>query len=458
VYSYTNLEIRLAFSEIKFLYWANNQSHKISAMKKAIILALFFAFALSWSSFSQENFEKGFIITLKGDTAQGLIDFQKWSVNPSNITFKKTGNNEKISYTPLDISGFGVAGEIYKSAMVEAEKSPYLTNDLNFDAGLKLDMDTVFLYAIVEGKKGLYHYQMPNGRDNFYISSGNAYSLLVQKTYLRNVKKADNPGVNYADTYIKTENKTYLGQLAEYMNDCSSIPARLNSVEYTQTALYKLFQIYQKDCAQGLNVKKTRSMTTQFGAMAGVSLNSLKWGYNSVFDYSRTDYNFHPGIAAGLFLDALFRGNNGKWSLHNELLFAPYKVTGEYRQYINEERNTITTTEIEAAYIRMNNMIRFRYPVGDFSVFVNAGVSNAISMKNSTYFKREITYFVTHETEEGDALASTDKYELGFNVGLGLGYKNWTLDARWEQGDGMSTLALLKSTTKRIYFLVGYRF
>jgi hypothetical protein len=69
-------------------------------MKYQNKLLLFF-FLLPFFSLAQTNYKPGYVVTLKGDTLRGFIDYKEWIKNPKYISFKNTpGNREVESFSP----------------------------------------------------------------------------------------------------------------------------------------------------------------------------------------------------------------------------------------------------------------------------------------------------------------------------------------------------------------------
>lgn len=121
-----------------------------------------------------------------------------------------------------------------------------------------------------------------------------------------------------------------------------------------------------------------------------------------------------------MFLDLILARNQGKWSLYNELLFTTYKNQGYHERFENERYYGITTTEIGNSYLKLNNLIRFKYPVGKLFLFLNGGMSNGLSFSEINYKRRELKFYSTERVVEEPALASTRKYEQGLLLGTGL--------------------------------------
>lgn len=400
-------------------------------------------------SFTQENYIPGYIIKHNKDTIYGLIDYRNWEKNPNSVEFKTGIENKSTSFKPTDITEFGVQDEIYLSGIIKTEVTKLKIDELENDPQLKLKVDTTFLQTLIRGKKELYYYKNKDGRENFYIKQGSAFELLVYKKYLK-LQDGNN---------IIAENKQYQGQLGLYLNDCSTLHSRLKNTSYKENSLYSLFQYYNQCSPSDISFqKKPKNISTEIGVLAGTSLTSLKFsGIN--FEYLiNADYNSSINLASGLFFDLVLPRNQGKWSIYNELLFSTYNVTGRYEDYENENQYSTTTTEIGYSYLKINNFVRFKYPVGPLFLYINGGMSNGFAISEKNYKKIESKFYSTEKVVEESALNETRKYEQGFILGTGVKFKNYCFEIRAETGNGMSVYNALNSKTKRYYFLLGYRF
>ena len=407
------------------------------------LIFLAFCTLSTLSSFCQENHLPGYVIDLKGDTITGTIDYRNWAKNPQDIYFVNSTYDQTNIYTPIDISGFSVREEIYVSAIVDIEVSPRKTNELNSNSELEIQSDTAFLQTIIQGEKSLY-YNNSSGNKNLYIKNSTGFELLVYKNYL-------------AENAVK-ENKKFIGQLSLYLYDCPSIQSKLKQLKYSKESLENLFLFYY-DCTQARIEfhKKTEKVSTETGVLAVMSLTSLGFSSES-FDYLvKAGYAQSINFTMGLFFDIILPRNQRKWSIYNELIFTSYTVKGSYNDFVNEERYTITYTELGYSYLKMNNMVRLKYPVGGFFIYLNAGISNGFAISETNYRRDEIKLYSIENIEEGKALNETRKYEQGYILGLGTKIKKYSFEIRYEKGNGMSEYVTLSSPTKRYYFLLGFR-
>jgi hypothetical protein len=403
---------------------------------------------LAETSVGQENFLPGFLVSLKGDTIKGLVDYRNWDRNPEKISFKETAAGITSEYYPLQIKSFVVLDESYESAVVQTETSSDDTKFLSHDKNLEIVSDTTFLQVIVRGKKSLYYYKTREGKENFYIWQDSSFQLLIYKKYLK----------NQDDGTVIAENLTYNGQLTIYLQGCEGIQKRLSEVRYQKNSLEDIFLFYYSCTRENIYFhKKTEKTTVRFGALAGVSVTVLKF-YGDFIYLVEAGYQPSFSFSGGLFMDIIFPRSQGKWSVNNELLFTSYNVDGKYEHYFHANRYTTTYTTLGYSYLKINNMLRFKYPVGKFFLYINAGISNGMAIVEKNYAKEESWLFEQYRVEEARAIDDTRKWELGYVLGIGAKFRKFSFEARYEGANGMSEYKYLKSSTYRIYTLFGYRF
>jgi hypothetical protein len=333
-------------------------------------------------------------------------------------------------------------------------------NKLTYDSELKIVIDTIFLQAMVRGVKSLYSYVNSSGREQFYIKRDSEFELLIYKKYLGEQASAGglNKAVGGKDVVILT-NRRYLGQASSYLQDCPSIQSKLKNTQYAKKSLERLFLSYYACTNSGIEFQKKREKTiSEFGILGGVSFTSIKFD-GSGFEYIlETDYKPAINFSGGLFLNLVLPRNNRKWSIYNEFLLSTYKVNGEFNDYVSPDQYTITYTTLEYSYLKLSNMVRFKYPSKNFSPFINVGLSNGYAIADKNY-KREVSkLFALETTKIGKAIDETKKHELGYVAGLGVKLKKYSIEARYERGNGISNYKTLGSPTNRCYLLFGYRF
>lgn len=407
----------------------------------------------------QVKFKQGYVIKQSGDTLQGFIDNRNWGGNPDKISFKENLNGENIYYTPLDIRGFSVLDEIYESAIIETEISPTNMQNLEFGSELNLKVDTAFLQAMIIGRKSLYFYLNNYGNSQFYIKTDSTFEFLAYKKYIESVV-VENRALHKSKTIKTFENKKYLAQLMLYLDDCPNIESRIENVKYSKMSLESLFHFYY-NCTQskGKFQKLAEKPKAEFGLIAGLSLTSLTFIGDSHPYLVDAELQQSTNFSAGINFNLIFPETYGKWSIYNELALSSYKIDGYNSNFTNVYKYTITNTIIGYSYLKMINMARFSYPINRFTAFVNLGLSNGYGFNETNYLYQESTTFhTTVRTEEGKALNETRKFEYGYVFGMGAKYKRYSLEYRYELGNGMSAYSFLDAKTKKSFFLLGYSF
>lgn len=407
---------------------------------------------------AQENYVSGYVLKLNGDTLKGLVDYRNWAKNPNVIRFKSGAANDIREFKPLDIVGFGAKDEIYKSAVVKVDESS--KNGIISDSPIfTFRTDTVFLQTFYQGTKSLYFYKDRNDQDNFYLYNNPGYELLEYKKYIK--KGAD------GHEFLK-ENKRYVGQLLVYLQDCQGIDLKLNKIAYTEKSLQSLFEYYYSQKKTETVVKRTNEkFKFEFGIVAGVSMIDLRFvSASTVFDplpKSKFENTLSP--VGGLVFNVVIPRNNGKWSIYNELFYNTYNTTAEYNDFHSAENYDIHNYKVGYTYGKINNMLRFKYPVKKAFVFVNAGLSNGFILHetNVDSITRRYNGATTTKIQKivADGLYDTfsaKQHELGFLVGFGGIYKNFSAEFRLEAGTGFSKYIALDANANRYNLLFGYRF
>jgi hypothetical protein len=374
------------------------------------------------------------------------------------IFFRKSEEGMVVTYNPMTISGFLVHNEIYTSGIVAAETSVTQVNQLSSEPKINTRIDTVFLQTMFQGSKNLYYYSDKSGKQNFYIRQWPDFELLVYKKYLGQDKQSS---VSAGAVNQIRENKTFIGQLSLYFQDCPSMQSKINAATYDKRSLEGLFKSYYECSKVNLSYQYVKEKPkTYFGVIAGMSITNLKlkssedpWQYIANVDYS-TSYNFTGGLS----LEYILPRNQRKWSVYNEIMFSSYSVSSYNENYKSENVYDYYTTKFAYTYLKMNNMIRFTYPVNTFFVFVNAGLSNGYVLSETNSLIKESKFYTDPVTTEGPAIKGSKKWEYGILAGAGIKYSKFSFETRYEGGSGMSDLPALISIANRLFFMVGYRF
>jgi len=417
------------------------------------LLLIFLGLSFSMLVSSQENFVSGYIITINGDTLKGSIDYRNWTKNPTQIRFKGDSSSEILKCKPTQISAFGALDEIYKSAVVKVDSSNTKDRMSNSPA-FEFRTDTVFLQTLFQGSKSLYYYKDRFDQSNFYIFNDSQYELLAFKKFLQTDKDQHE---------FEGMNRRFVGQLRLYLQDCPGIETKLKGLVYDNKNLQKIFQYYYDKTQPKTHISRTNEkIRAEFGVVGGVSMIDLKFttGLTSTtFNYvTKATFKNQLSLAGGVFMNLVFPRNNGKWSIYNELFCSSDVTSSFYNDYHSATYYQKANMNIGGYYLKMNNMIRYKYPVKSIFCFVNAGMSNGYAIKAVNTNDVETQFDSSNTIEHKKVLDESTNYEQALLFGLGVIDKKISLEFRFEGGTGMSAYPLLSSNAHRFSLLVGYKF
>lgn len=173
-------------------------------MKSTLILILSFFNSI----FGQKNFQKGYVVTLSGDTLTGEIDNRDWSKSPAEIRFRKLIEKEIRYFNAYQYRAFGInSGIEYQSF----QTALYQTKEEKDISSYEIVADTtVFMEVISKGKLSLYDFVEKGEKSRFFVKkeNGNLIQLIYHSVY--------------KGTYL-IHNNLYLNQLAD-LTGAKNIP------------------------------------------------------------------------------------------------------------------------------------------------------------------------------------------------------------------------------------------
>jgi len=419
--------------------------HRIVLTTKMVVLC-----GLLQHVFAQINYQPGYVVLPAGDTVKGFIDYRNWDKNPERIAFRDKAEGPSQEYGVADIRAFSVAGEVYASAVVKVEASPTKVGELSYNAEFVLRSESVFLRTLISGSRSLYLYNDPGSKRHFYIFQDGKFELLLYKRYLR---------TGETGSKIITESKTFIGQLKIYLNDCEAVGKKLPGASYDRPSLEKLFAAYGECTGTKAEFKnKMDRQRAEFGILAGATLTTLSLQADAKQILMETSYPQSINFTGGIFYDKPLQRNLGKWSWNNELIYTSYKTENTYTYaYVDDTRYQYYETQFKYAHLKLNTMLRFKYPAGKVLLYANVGLSLGweIQGENSRRYTNKLGS--TLRVEEDDAFKNTDKFEFGYLGGGGVKIGKYSAEVRYAKTGGMVSAVGIGSSVQRISFVLGYR-
>jgi hypothetical protein len=235
-------------------------------------------------------------------------------------------------------------------------------------------------------------------------------------------------------------------------------------MKYDGQHLKRLFDAYYA-CTQ-TQVKfeeKKEKYPLEFGVLLGgthtqIAFNSESGALNT--DLTGQPFSTDVGFTGGFFFDVIRPRNHRKWSFNNELVYTSYKVDRTYyRGPQSADVYDYFYTRLKYTYLKINTMVRFKYPIGKVYVFANAGISNGYVISGSDYKKRVYRNSWSDEfVMEGRPFTNgMRRYEFGFLAGLGVRYNRYAVEGRYDRSNGMLDYIDVQSQVTKLSFLLTYR-
>lgn len=407
------------------------------------------ALFISLAAYGQRNLSPGYIIQHEGDTLQGYIDYRNWKANPTSVSFFEDLEAQPTLFLPSDITAFGVADEYYVSAIVDIEISPVNFNRLSTSRSFETRKDTVFLQTVVAGMKELYHFEDATYKNHFYIRQDDEYELLLYKEYLITSQKGT----------FAAKNKQFTVQLSNYLSDSPELQPRFEKVSYDKKEIERLFLAYYKDKgATPTFYRPVDKVLYVFGVVAGISRATLTFQGASAHRYLiEADYTSPITPSIGVSMDIVLPRNMHKWSIYNELLWATNRTNGHFEN-VQDATYTAADIQFRFSYLKLQNMARYRFPVGSIHGFINAGISNGYAIVARSQRIRTTRLANYENVTQGIVFDNPIRLELGYVAGAGAGYEKYGFEFRYERGSGFSPLLQLSSNSTWVYALMSYRF
>ena len=419
------------------------------SFKKLRPLCLVFSLMIAQSALGQKKQLPGYLVNLQGDTIRGSIESGKWRKNPDQINFRSK-SNAPGTYKSTDIQGFSVNGEIYISATIDVERTSTIESELDYDQALRLQSGlNTFLRTIIKGPKSLYHYKDKFGKNQIYIKTDSGFELLKYKKYLKQLDRK---------TVIR-ENALFRDQLRNYLSDCPAVHSNLVDTNYDLQSLKKIFIAYYSCHDKAIGFQEAlKKAPVNIGLLAGVSSTNLTFSGEEYIYLTNGNFDASMNLAAGVFIDIVFARSNEQWSLYNELLYNSFQVNGEYNDVRSAELYDNYYSTLGYKQLSLNSMLRYKFPVAGFHMYLNAGISNGFALSKTDHLRVESRVFGNESVVEttvgrGDQLRN---YEVGLSAGFGVKVQQFIMDIRYIGGNGITDFA--SSNTSKIYLLLGYEF
>jgi hypothetical protein len=403
------------------------------------------------TALSQDNFEKGFVIDLQGDTIHGFINNTDRVQNPEAILFKRDNDSITTTYLPGNIKKFMVGRDLYLSAKIvtAGDGIPTIENQSKSPSW-------VFLLAIAEGSRSIYYFADKSLSGQFFIKEDSVFTLLNYREYA----VTDGNGVKT----IKKDQR-FKGQLILYLQDCPGLREEISSTALNEKDMNKLFLKYYRCKSETAYLRKMKKMRVEFAALGGTSLTNVVFNKVDETQYilpvANADYQTYFQPLFGICTEFILPKNHEKLTLLAEGFYSSIHIKGSYViQGYNAQNHTDYTVDIAVKQVMLNAALRYRINLGNMRLFFDGGLSYGIAISSETSLNAVQYYYGSIiELPEKEAIG-IENTELGFFTGIGLKYSRFSLETRYRLGSGITVSGDQSSTgtkTKQLSFVLGFR-
>jgi len=286
-------------------------------MMKILKKALFAFLLAPLFSFAQSNYKTGYVVTLKGDTIHGFIDYREWDSNPNAINFKATADNKTVqSFTPADIVYFNVDDlEAYQTYTGKISTDPTnIDNPSSRDTSSKIA--TVFLKILQKGKNLELFSYTDRIKSRFYIGETPGYNPVELAYHIYTDPAAQNLARG-----IVTDN-TYMKQLFALANKYDAMDSQLEKIfqteQYMGWYILKIVSKINKISESDYKKSGKGNSAIMFFASAALNITNISPGTPSAYFGAggKSSTSFGPSVGLGISISP--NPNTGKLQLRVE--------------------------------------------------------------------------------------------------------------------------------------------
>jgi len=398
---------------------------------------------LSFSTFGQVKFEKGYFIDNNGVKTECFIKNKGWRSNPEAFEYKLAIASEVKIRTIKTVSEFYIAPDIkYKKFKVAIDQSNQNIKFLGKNKEPEFITKTVLLKYIVQGKATLLLYEGDNHRLYFYTVDEKEMTQLVYKSYKVSANQV-------------AKNRKYRQQLWSDLR-CDGITMdALQNLRYNRKDLVRYINLYNTTCGDATATvdytKKENKKFLKLSVRPGVRFTSLST--KDIREGLSADFDDKIGVRLGAEVEFVLPFNKNKWSVIVEPTFQSYSNNQEVVVFESETLGVRSTANLEVDYKSIELPIGIRhsfYLNNNSRIYINGAFVLDFSL-NSKVTAQEISF-------EGRPLDLEISSSPTFAFGLGYTYKNkYTLEARHiVNRDILSSFTLINTDYSVTSIIFGY--
>lgn len=328
---------------------------------KYIYTVLLFSLIFSSISKAQSNFKPGYIVTLKGDSINGNIDYKEWYHNPKSVRFKGPTGDVK-SYNVTDITAFGVNGQdFYERSIMAITMDDIVVSRIADRLDTAKVTDTIFLRVITKGKNvKLYTYR--DDVKNRYIIADGPKGQAVELSFHQYRDSANYTQINTINSY-----RNQLLRLAyKYDLFTPALRDRIARLDYSSDIVGIVNKL--NGDSENKTAGKSRIGSRLFAGL-GINSSTLTYSGDGPLGTAASKSSLYPEIHAGI--DLFENSNVRRFYLRTDLSFSGAKYAVSHVAYTQQvdfsqqvELNTISLSPQLVYNVYNSDAVKFFLGIG----------------------------------------------------------------------------------------------
>ncbi len=382
-------------------------------------------------SLAQSNYKPGYVVTSKGDTVRGFIDYQDWGSNPTSISFKAAiANRDKRTFKISDMRLFNITGlAVYQKHVCSISMDARSASNTVSARDTTFRIDTVLLRVLQIGKNVALYTYTDGLKTRFYIGETPDFIPveLIYRIY-ESTNADGNNGVVTENSFQKQlfalagkynaldDQLTSLLQRSEYdSGDLLLIVSHINNI--SKSEFDKKYAHHSKITwysGLALNISSTTANSYAPYTMGGGP------GHTSYLPAIKFGIDFLPNADGAVEFKADISANFTQFSTLYQLDVSPY--TGA-KAYYNQTGIALTP------------QVLFNiYNAPDFKFYIGAGLSYTYNTYSDAVFEPQVSPGAVNFPVEGYYFTSSAFHFLakaGFRIhkNLEVYFEYYTPDA-----------------------------
>jgi len=260
-------------------------------MKQAITILSLIILLPIFSS-AQNNYKPGYVVTLKGDTLHGFINYKEWEKTPVQIAFKSNLNDlNNENFTTANARAFGVNGlEYFEQYTVNISRGQVAMATIKQGVDTSYVTNKVFLHVVIKGPKMELFSYTDDIKTRYYVAE-TAENKPIELTYQIYYSR-ENISV------VETQNR-FRYQLAyfaqKYNANNSELQRKITNAEYNEDDLLKVVKVINGDVTK----QQTSKGKTGIEWFAGVGVTDNVFYFTGIIQFANNSSTY-PKISGGM--------------------------------------------------------------------------------------------------------------------------------------------------------------